>query len=60
MITSTPNYPLRDPIYQLIEIIRPLIEVHWGGGSRHASGNLMQCSSIKGLAVIGPERGAYT
>ena len=25
-----PNYLLRDPIYQLIETIRPSIEVHWG------------------------------
>ena len=29
-IPAPPNYPLRDPIYQLIETIRPLIEVHWG------------------------------
>ena len=27
---APPNYPLRDPIYHLIETIRPLIEVHWG------------------------------
>ena len=27
---APPNYPLRYPIYQLIETIRPLIEVHWG------------------------------
>ena len=29
LCTSTPNYPLRDPIYQLIETIKPSIEVHW-------------------------------
>ena len=28
--TAPPNHPLRYPIYQLIETIRPLIEVHWG------------------------------
>ena len=27
---APPNYPLRDPKYHLIEIRRPLIEVHWG------------------------------
>ena len=30
-ISGAPNYPLRDPKYHLIDIIRPLIEVHWGG-----------------------------
>ena len=27
---APPNYPLRDPIYQLVETIMPLVEVHWG------------------------------
>ena len=25
-----PNYPLGDPIYYLMDTIRPLIQVHWG------------------------------
>ena len=29
-LPAPPNYPLRYPIYQLIESIRPLIEVHRG------------------------------
>ena len=28
---APPNYPLRQPKYHLMETIRPLIEVHWGG-----------------------------
>ena len=31
MIPAPPNYPLRHLKYQLIQTIRPLIEVHWGG-----------------------------
>ena len=27
---APPNYPLRYPIHQPVETIRPLIEVHWG------------------------------
>ena len=33
-----PNYPLRYPIYQLIETIRPSIKLHWG--SRRGKSNL--------------------
>ena len=29
-LMSTPNYPLRDPKYHLMDTIRPSIEVHWG------------------------------
>ena len=29
-LPAPPNYPLRDPKYDLIDHIRPLIEVHWG------------------------------
>ena len=28
---ATPNYPLRDPKYHLLEIIWPSMKVHWGG-----------------------------
>ena len=39
MYQHPPNYPLRDPIYHLIETIRPLIEVHWGAAPPVASGD---------------------
>ena len=30
-LPAPPNYPLRYPKYHLIETIRPLKKVHWGG-----------------------------
>ena len=32
LLPAPPNSTLRDPIYHLIETIRPLVEVHRGGG----------------------------
>ena len=70
---AAPNYPLRHPKYRLIETIRPLIEVHWGGLGRkleYDSPNVVAAwapsasahavSALAGLAEHGWLRGRQT